>query len=105
MPLDEDSRRYVTVDMHQGLHRYMRLKFGVASAPALFQKLMNTVLQRIPGAARYIDKIFISTGRKTTFTNPGGSIQEAGGTSAGNIFHIWTNPSSLSYAKGDLTYT
>ena len=61
VPLDEDSRCYVTVNTHQGLYRYTRLPFGVASAPALFQKLMDTVLQGIPGVACYIDDILIST--------------------------------------------
>ena len=58
--LDEDSRPYVTINTHQGLYRYNRLPFGVASAPALFQKLMDTVLQGIPGVACYIDDILVS---------------------------------------------
>ena len=58
--LDEDSRDYVTINTHQGLYRYTRLPFGVASAPALFQKLMDTVLQGIPRVACYIDDILVS---------------------------------------------
>jgi len=33
----------------------------VASAPAIFQKLMETVLQGIPGVCCYIDDILVST--------------------------------------------
>ena len=58
---DEKSATYVTINTHQGLYRYNRLPFGVASAPALFQKQMDTVLRRIPGVICYIDDILISS--------------------------------------------
>ena len=47
--LDQGSRRYVTINTHKGLYRYNRLSFGVASAPALFQQIMERILQGIPG--------------------------------------------------------
>ena len=46
--LDEDSRRYVTINTHKGLYQYTRLPFGVASAPAMFQKTTDIILQGIP---------------------------------------------------------
>ena len=58
--LDEQSKHYLTVNTHQGLYRYTRLPFGVASAPALFQKMMDAVLQGIPGVICYIDDILIT---------------------------------------------
>ena len=60
LPLDEESMRYVTVNTHCGLYRYTRLPFGVASAPALFQKLMDTVLQGIPHVICYLDDILVT---------------------------------------------
>ena len=60
LQLDEKSIPYVTINTHQGLYQYTRLPFGVASAPALFQKLMDTVLQGIPGVICYIDDILVS---------------------------------------------
>ena len=58
--LDEKSRPLVTVNSHQGLYRYNRLPFGVASAPALFQRVMDTVLQGIPKVICYIDDILVT---------------------------------------------
>ena len=60
LPLDEASRKYVTVNTHRGLYEYTRLPFGVASAPALFQKTMDTILQGIPGVKCYIDDILVT---------------------------------------------
>ena len=43
LQLDETSTKYTTISTHQGLYAYNHLPFGVASAPAVFQKLMDTV--------------------------------------------------------------
>ena len=58
--LEEESRPYITINTHQGFHHYTRLPFGMASVPALFQKLMDMVLQGIPGVTCYIDDILVS---------------------------------------------
>ena len=39
--LDDASSGYVTINTHKGLYKYKRLPYGVASAPAVFQKLME----------------------------------------------------------------
>ena len=58
--LSEESRKYVTINTHQGLYRYNRLPFGIASAPAIFQQSMEKILQGIEGVS--IDDILV-TGR------------------------------------------
>lgn len=42
------------------MYRYNQLPFGVASAPALFQKVMDTVLQRLSHVICYLDDILIT---------------------------------------------
>ena len=60
MSLEESSRELVTINTHRGLYMYTRLPFGVASAPAVFQKTMDTVLQGLPKVICYLDDILIT---------------------------------------------
>lgn len=58
--LDEGSKEYVTINTHKGLFRYNRLPFGVSSAPAIFQRTMEGLLQGIPNVAIYLDDILVT---------------------------------------------
>uniref|UniRef100_A0A3B3B4L9 Gypsy retrotransposon integrase-like protein 1 n=1 Tax=Oryzias melastigma TaxID=30732 RepID=A0A3B3B4L9_ORYME len=58
--LDEESKKYVTVNTHRGLFTYNRLPFGVASAPAIFQRTMENLLKGIPLVVVYLDDILVS---------------------------------------------
>ena len=60
IPLQEESKMYVTINTHKGLFRYNRLPFGVSSAPAIFQRAMETLLKDIPGTVVYIDDILVT---------------------------------------------
>ena len=42
--LDSASAMLCTINTHQWLYEYTKLSFGVASAPALFQKTMDSIL-------------------------------------------------------------
>ena len=60
MLLNENSRKYVTVNTHMGLFQYTRLPYGVASAPSLFQATMEQVLQGIEGVLVFLDDILVT---------------------------------------------
>lgn len=60
VPLDEESKKVVVINTHKGLYRYNRLPFGIASAPATFQRLMENILQDIPHVCVYLDDILIT---------------------------------------------
>lgn len=44
LQLSDSSKQVVTINTHKGLFHYNRLPFGVASAPAIFQRTMETLL-------------------------------------------------------------
>ena len=58
--LEEESRKYVTVNTHKGLFQYTRLPFGVASAPAVFQRTMENLLKGLNNVCIYLDDILVT---------------------------------------------
>ena len=60
--LKDKSKHLVTMNTHKGLFCFNRLPFGVSSAPAIFQRIMEGILKGIPGVSIYLDDILI-TGR------------------------------------------
>ena len=59
-----ESRELLTINTHRGLFQYTRLPFGVKTAPAMFQQLIDTVISGLAGTAAYLDDIIIM-GRTT----------------------------------------
>ena len=66
--LDEDSKHLVVINTHRGLFRYNRLPFGVSSAPGIFQRAMETLLQDIPNVKVYLDDILITGSTSGNFS-------------------------------------
>ena len=58
--LDEESKKFTTINTSKGLYQYTRLPFGIASAPAIFQRTMEGLLQGIPNVSVYLDDILIT---------------------------------------------
>ncbi|KAK7882126.1 hypothetical protein WMY93_028300 [Mugilogobius chulae] len=66
MEVDESSKKLLTISTQKGLFCFNRLPFGVASAPALFQKAMDQVLMGLPHTHCYLDDILLSGPDKQT---------------------------------------
>jgi len=45
--LEEESKKLLTINTSKGLYLYKRQPFGVSSAPAIFQRTMETIIQGI----------------------------------------------------------
>lgn len=59
MELNKNAKAILTVNTHQGFYQYQRLPYGMASAPAIFQSLMDGLLKGIPQVGCYIDDVII----------------------------------------------
>ncbi|XP_064468972.1 uncharacterized protein K02A2.6-like [Ornithodoros turicata] len=62
MELDEEAKKILVINTHKGLFQFNRMPFGIASAPAVFQRTMEQVIAGIPSVACYLDDIIV-TGR------------------------------------------
>ncbi len=60
IPLTEESKELVVINTRKGLFRYTRLPYGVSSAPGIFQRFIESVLQGIPKVTVYIDDILVT---------------------------------------------
>lgn len=60
LEMEAKSQELMTINTHLGLFRFTRLPFGVASAPAIFQSVMDRVLKELEGTVCYLDDVLIA---------------------------------------------
>ena len=60
MQLDDESKQYTTINTHKGLFQYTRLPYGISSAPGIFQRNMENLLQNIPYVIVRVDDILVT---------------------------------------------
>lgn len=60
LQLSERSKRIMTINTIKGLYTYNRLPQGAASSAAIFQQVMDQVLQGIEGVSCYLDDVLIA---------------------------------------------
>ncbi|CAB4020403.1 Hypothetical predicted protein, partial [Paramuricea clavata] len=58
--LEDESKKYTTINTHKGLFQYNRLPYGVSSSPGIFQRTMENLLQGIPFVVVRVDDILVS---------------------------------------------
>ena len=65
--MTDESKQYIVINTHEGLFRYTGLPFGVSSAPCIFQRVMEDVLQGIPNVVVYLDDILLLSANKSNY--------------------------------------
>ena len=60
LSLDEESKKFTTINTNKGLYQYNNLPFGVSSAPGIFQCTIEDLLQGIPHVVVRVDDILVS---------------------------------------------
>nr|CAD2155480.1 unnamed protein product [Meloidogyne enterolobii] len=63
--LDSDSKKLANINTHMGIFEVQRLPFGVKSAPAIFQKLMDELISGLKGVFAYLDDLIIGSENET----------------------------------------
>ncbi len=58
--LHEDSQNITAFITHDGLFRFKRVPYGLATAPSCFQRMMSEILKGQSGAHCYLDDIMVA---------------------------------------------
>ena len=61
LTLDTVSKQYMAINTHRGLFQYNCLPFGIASAPAIFQCHIKTLLKGLDRVSVYLDNILVAS--------------------------------------------
>ncbi|UYV70568.1 K02A2.6-like, partial [Cordylochernes scorpioides] len=59
VPLSENTSKYLVMSTPFGRYRFLKLPFGISSAPEIFQKIVHKIFCDIPNVVCYIDDLLI----------------------------------------------
>jgi len=57
--IEEDSKKFLTINTHRGFYVYNRMPFGVTVAPGEFQAIMDSMISGLPNVFAYIDDLVV----------------------------------------------
>ncbi|CAB4015412.1 Hypothetical predicted protein [Paramuricea clavata] len=58
--LDEESKKYLTINTYMGLFQYNRLVFGITSAPAIWQRTLDQILEGTSSTSCILDDMIVT---------------------------------------------
>lgn len=58
--LDEEAKKLAVINTQHGLFQYQRLAFGIASAPAIFQRYIEQLIGGLDNCACFLDDIIVT---------------------------------------------
>ena len=97
--MDEDSKQLLTISAHKELVRYNRFIFGIAAAPAIFQRRIKHILIDIPGVKVILDDmIIIGDTDESHFQNLEKVLQKF------NEYNIRVNPDAYEFFKDNIKF-
>ena len=67
VPLDAESKKFTTINTHRDFYQYNRLPFGISSAPVIFQRTIENILQNLPYTCVYLDDILVTDKTETEY--------------------------------------
>ncbi|XP_053698478.1 uncharacterized protein K02A2.6-like [Sabethes cyaneus] len=59
VPIERESRRFLTINTHRGLFEFNRLPPGVKSAPGTFQTIIDAMVAGLEGTETYLDDVLV----------------------------------------------
>ena len=59
MKLNEASSRLCTFNTPEGRYRFLRLPYGILSAPEVYHKTIHTIFENIPGVTTMMDDVIV----------------------------------------------
>lgn len=60
LAVDEESQHLTAINTLNGLYKFLRLPFGIKTAPSHFQSVIDQILQGLEGVVAYFDDILIA---------------------------------------------